>query len=83
MCKSQLAAVILAVMGVVVHAFPVAAAGAQENPFVGTWSTSLMLPNGAGYAAYLDFYSEGTAHMSGLVTGGNDPSRHGHRVDHP
>jgi hypothetical protein len=47
-----------------------APAVAQQNPFVGTWSTSLMTPNGAGMTAYVDFYPNGTVHLSGVVTGG-------------
>src|SRR5579862_3871744 len=49
------------------------AAGAQQNPFVGTWGTSMRLPNGSGYAAYVDFYPNGALHLSGVVTNGGQP----------
>jgi hypothetical protein len=49
-------------------------AGAQQNPFVGTWSTSNRLPNGSGYAAFVDFYPNGALHLSGVVTNGGQPS---------
>jgi hypothetical protein len=49
-------------------------ARAQQNPFVGTWSTSLRLSNGSGFAAYLDFYPNGALHLSGVVTGVGQPS---------
>jgi hypothetical protein len=52
---------------------PAGLAGAQQNPFVGTWSTSLRLPNGSGYAAFLDFYPNGALHLSGVVTNGGQP----------
>jgi hypothetical protein len=48
-------------------------AAAQQNPFVGTWGTSLRLPNGSGYAAYVDFYPNGALHLSGVVTNGGQP----------
>jgi hypothetical protein len=48
-------------------------AAAQQNPFVGTWGTSLMLPNGAGYSAFVDFYPNGALHLSGVVTNGGQP----------
>lgn len=46
---------------------------AQQNPFVGTWGTSLRLRNGSGYAAFVDFYANGALHLSGVVTGGGQP----------
>ncbi len=46
---------------------------AQQNPFVGTWSTSLRLPNGSGYSAFVDFYPNGALHLSGVVTSGGQP----------
>jgi hypothetical protein len=46
---------------------------AQQNPFVGTWGTSLVLPNGAGYSAFVDFYPNGALHLSGVVTSGGQP----------
>src|SRR5487761_326366 len=49
------------------------AAAQQQNPFVGTWGTSLRLPNGSGYAAFVDFYANGAVHLSGVVTGGGQP----------
>jgi hypothetical protein len=48
-------------------------AEAQQNPFVGTWSTSVRLPNGSGYAAFLDFHPNGALHLSGVVTNGGQP----------
>jgi hypothetical protein len=50
-----------------------APAAAQQNPFVGTWGSSLVLPNGAGYAAFADFYPNGALHLSGVVTNGGQP----------
>ena len=32
-----------------------------------------MLRNGAGYAAYVDFYANGGLHLSGVVTNGGQP----------
>jgi hypothetical protein len=53
-------------------AIQVVAAAAQQNPLVGTWSTSTVVPRGA-MTAYVDFYPNGALHMSGVVTGGGQP----------
>ena len=46
------------------------AAVAQQNPFVGTWGESGRTLNGKGiYAAYWDFYPNGTMHSSGGASG--------------
>jgi hypothetical protein len=50
-----------------------APAAAQQNPFVGTWGSSLVLLNGSGFAAFVDFYPDGGLHLSGLVTNGGQP----------
>jgi hypothetical protein len=42
---------------------------AQQNPFVGTWSSSLMLPQGGGGVAYLDLYPDGTFHLAAESAG--------------
>jgi len=54
----------------VLAALAIKPAVAQQNPFVGTWGTSMMLPNGSGYAAFVDFYPNGALHLSGVVTSG-------------
>ena len=46
-------------------------AAAQQNPFVGTWSTTQARGN---ITAYVDFYANGALHLSGVVTGGGQPS---------
>ena len=51
-----------------------APAAAQHNPFVGTWGTSVVLRNGSGYSAFVDFYPNGALHLSGVVTSGGQPT---------
>jgi hypothetical protein len=51
---------------------PLSSAAAQDNPFVGIWSTSVVTWGG-GMAVLVDFYPNGRLHLSGLVTAGGEP----------
>jgi hypothetical protein len=46
-------------------------AAAQQNPFVGTWSTTQARGN---ITAYVDFYANGAIHLSGVVASGGQPA---------
>jgi hypothetical protein len=60
-----------ALLGLAVAALAAApgSASAQQNPFIGTWGTSLTV-YGGGFAAFWDLYPDGTMHLSGVVTNG-------------
>jgi hypothetical protein len=40
---------------------------AQENPFLGTWSTSQKTLSGDPITAYFDFYANGAVHIGGVA----------------
>jgi hypothetical protein len=55
-----------AVVGILFVGLPLQmlAANAQQNPFVGTWSTTQA---SGGITAFVDYFENGTVHLSGPV----------------